>query len=233
MTKSKNRNAARHVWTPAEVAQLCLLYPEQTAETLADLLPVTIQQVYRKARELGLKKSAAFKAGDKAGRILRGNQNPAMMATRFQPGHSSWNKGSKGLVLGGEQTQFKPGQRPHTWVPVGTYRINGDGYLDQKITDEGPPYKHWEAVHRLVWKKAYGAIPASHVVTFKSGTVSTVLAEITLDALECISRKELVQRNHPARKSPELFRLVQLRGAITRQINRRLNAATTPKGAST
>lgn len=232
MTKSKNRNAARHVWTLDEVARLALLYPEQKAETVAELLALSIHQVYAKANALGLKKSAAFMAGDQAGRIFRGQQNPAMIATRFQPGHSSWNKGSKGVVTGGVQTQFKPGQRPHTWVPVGTYRINGDGYLDQKITDEGPAYKHWEAVHRLIWKRAHGAIPANHVVTFKSGTVSTVLAEITPNALECISRKELVQRNHPARKSPELFRLVQLRGAITRQINRRLKAATT-EGAST
>lgn len=232
MTKSTNRNAARHAWTAGEVAQLVRLYPEQTAEAVAGQLRLSLQQVYRKARSLGLKKSAAFFASDLSARIACGTQNPAMKATRFQPGHSSWNKGSKGLVTGGVQTQFKPGIRPHTWVPIGTYRINGDGYLDQKTTDEGPAYKHWEAVHRLVWKRAYGAIPANHVVTFKSGTVSTVLAEITPDALECISRKELVQRNHPARKSPELFRLVQLRGAITRQINRRLKAATT-EGAST
>ncbi|KYZ79032.1 hypothetical protein PTBPS01_03975 [Burkholderia pseudomallei] len=46
------------------------------------------------------------------------------------------------------------------------------------------------------------------------------LEEITLDRVECISMAENARRNHPRSKSPELAKLVQLKGAITRQVNR-------------
>ena len=49
---------------------------------------------------------------------------------------------------------------------------------------------------------------------------TNVLEEITVDRLECISMAENAQRNHPRSRNPELARLVQLKGAITRQVNR-------------
>ncbi|WP_237736750.1 hypothetical protein [Delftia acidovorans] len=55
---------------------------------------------------------------------------------------------------------------------------------------------------------------------FRPGHRTTQEAAITADRLECISRAENARRNHPARKSPELAKLVQLKGAITRQVNR-------------
>jgi hypothetical protein len=117
-------------------------------------------------------------------------------------------------------------------VPVGTLRINGDGYLDRKVTDVGPSRHCWVAVHRLVWIAAHGPIPSGHVVTFKPGRHSTELISITADGLECISRGTLAQRNHPRSKSPELARLVQLKGAITRQVNRIHKEAHTAKELS-
>ncbi|MNR62573.1 hypothetical protein D3C85_1846370 [compost metagenome] len=49
---------------------------------------------------------------------------------------------------------------------------------------------------------------------------TNVLEEITADRLECITRGENAERNHPRARSPELAKLVQLKGAITRQVNR-------------
>jgi hypothetical protein len=49
---------------------------------------------------------------------------------------------------------------------------------------------------------------------------TTVEAEVTAERLECISKADNLQRNHPRTKHPELARLVQLKGAITRQVNR-------------
>jgi hypothetical protein len=54
---------------------------------------------------------------------------------------------------------------------------------------------------------------------------ATVLELITPDAVEAITRGENARgenarRNHPKNKSPELARLYQLKGAITRQVNR-------------
>jgi hypothetical protein len=52
------------------------------------------------------------------------------------------------------------------------------------------------------------------------GRKTSDVDKITLDALEMVSRAELARRNHPVSRSPELAKLVQLKGAITRQINR-------------
>lgn len=57
-------------------------------------------------------------------------------------------------------------------------------------------------------------------MVFKPGMKTAVLEEITLDRVECISLAENARRNHPRNKHPEYARLVQLRGAITRQVNR-------------
>lgn len=58
------------------------------------------------------------------------------------------------------------------------------------------------------------------MVVFKRGMKTSVLEEITLDKLDCISRAENARRNHPRNRDPELGRLIQLKGAITRQVNR-------------
>ena len=52
------------------------------------------------------------------------------------------------------------------------------------------------------------------------GMKTAVEAEVTADRLECITRAENAHRNHPRNRDPELGRLVQLKGAITRQVNR-------------
>ena len=58
------------------------------------------------------------------------------------------------------------------------------------------------------------------MVRFRSGMFTAVLEEITLDRLELVSRAEHARRNHPVSRDPEYARLVQLKGAITRQVNR-------------
>jgi hypothetical protein len=82
------------------------------------------------------------------------------------------------------------------------------------------PARRWTPVARLVWKEANGPIPEGHIVVFKPGQRTAQLELITVDRLECIDRAEHARRNHPRSKSPELARLVQLKGAITRQVNR-------------
>jgi hypothetical protein len=57
-------------------------------------------------------------------------------------------------------------------------------------------------------------------VLFKPGMKTTVAEEITAERLECISRADNGRRNHPANRDPELFKLIQLKGAISRQVNR-------------
>ena len=220
----------RH-WTPAQIAQLRALYPDLKADTVAREIGRSVGSVHRKAALLGIGKSEAFKKSFVSGRIQAANTDPRMVATRFKPGHKTWNsgvKGSTGLHENCRATQFKPGQKPHTWVPVGSYRINvskGIPRLERKMNDKpGPNHVRWIPVTRLVWEQHHGPIPPKHIVVFAdSKQATTVLEEITVDKLICISRAENARRNSAAAHSTEYGKLAQLKGAITRQVNRIIN----------
>ena len=192
---------------------------------VSDALPVMTGRnasVYQLASRLGLKKSAEFFASDLSGRIARGKMHPRMIATQFKPGSKPWNAGTH-YVAGGRsaETRFKPGTRPHTWLPVGSYRISGDNQLERKMNNNpGANHVRWHPVARLVWEAAHGTVPTGSMVVFKPGRKSLVLERITLDAVECITRAENARRNHPRNKSPEIATLVQIKGQITRQVNR-------------
>jgi len=226
MTKSRHIRLPRRPWTESERTIVRDLYPDIPCTDVAALLERSARGIYQEARELNLKKSEYFNASDMSRRIQRGTHDPRMVGTRFKPGIVPWNKGTH-FVSGGRshETRFKPGRLAHearNYAPIGSLRISKDSYLERKITDDPAlaPSRRWTAVHRLVWIAANGPIPAGHIVTFLPGCKSNVLELITADKVECISRRELAARNHPNRSNPELAKLVQLKGAITHQVNR-------------
>lgn len=204
------------------------LYPDFKADDVAQAVGKPTGAVHQKARALEIGKSDEFKASFLSGRIQAAHADPRMVATRFRPGQAAWNKGVKGATGLHENcrpTQFKPGQKPHTWVPVGSYRVNyskGLPRLEKKMSETpGPNHLRWIPVAKLVWEQHHGPVPDGHIVIFKDPKLATtVLEEITVDKLLCISRAENARRNHPNSRNPELAKLVQLKGAITRQVNR-------------
>lgn len=217
----------RH-WRPEQLFMLRWLYPDFKADEVAQCIGRTTRSVHQKAKQLGIGKSDAFKESWRSGRIQASNTDPRMAATRFKPGHKTWNKGVKGSVGLHEncrKTQFQPGQKPNTWVPVGSYRINSNKRihrLERKMNDNpGPNHVRWIPVTRLVWEQHHGPVPDKHIVVFAdSKQATTVLEEITVDKLICISRAENARRNSAAAHSTEYGKLAQLKGAITRQVNR-------------
>jgi hypothetical protein len=214
-------------WTEQQLEALYRLYPDFSADVVGRVIGRKPGSVHAKACKLGIEKSATFKASVESGRIQRGRQHPAMVSGQFKPGQQPWNKGTH-YQAGGRsaETRFKPGDPNHNTLPIGAYRIaansvRGWSQLEQKTSDcKGPNHMRWTPVSRLVWEAAHGPVPPKHVIIFKPGCKSTKLEEITPDRLECISRAELVQRNHPRAKHPELAKLVAIKGAITRQVNR-------------
>lgn len=216
----------RH-WTPEQLKKLRELYPDHTAESVAQSIGRTTRSVHQKAKALGIGKSEAFMKSFLSGRIQAAQHDPRMLKTRFQKGMEPWNKGKKGYQPGGRsaETRFKAGQKPHTWMPLGSYRVNvtkSTPRLEKKMFDvPGPNHKRWIPVARLVWEEHHGPVPDGHIVIFKEPRLATtVLEEITVDKLMCISRAENARRNHPSRSNPELAKIIQLKGAITRQVNR-------------
>lgn len=223
MTQPSNK--PRHIWTAQELATLREMYPTTRTADIAALLGIDLELVYRCAALLRIRKNPEFSARDKSGRIFKGGK--LGQDTQFAPGQKPWNTGRKGWQAGGRsvETQFHTGALPPTTMPVGSYRVittkAGLKFLERKVRQvPGASHKRWTPVTRLVWEAAHGPVPKGSIVVFKPGQRSIVLEEITLDKLELITRAQNATRNSPYTRSLELGRLYQLRGQITRQVNR-------------
>ena len=122
----------------------------------------------------------AFKANRKLSSGLTG---------QFHKGHVPFNKGKKGISYEGmKATQFKKGNKPWTYKPVGSERVTTKGgYLEVKIAD---PNK-WKGKHILIWEAANGPVPKGHVVIFGDGNKRN----FDLDNLVLVSRKQLAMLN--------------------------------------
>lgn len=223
MTKSRGILGPRAQWTDDQLDMLRAFYAKFKTEDIAFMLGHPLDAVYRKAKSLGLKKSAEFMSSPAACRLRRGDHIGSEY--RFQKGAAPWNKGRKGLVVGGVATQFKPGQLPHNTLPIGSTKFDKDSLLLQKVSNApGNNSKRWRAVHELVWVREHGPVPPQHIVVFKPGMRTNVFDEITVDRLECISLAENMKRNTRHNLPPELNEVIQLRAVLTRQINRRKKA---------
>lgn len=214
----------RHHWTEIDLAVLRTTYPICTAKSIAGALGCTESAVYRKAHEMGLKKSPEFVAET----ARKNSQRPdhGGRRTRFALGLTPHNKGvrhepgwSPGRMA---ETQFKP-RRPsecRNYLPIGSLRITKDGRLERKTTDDQtlPPARRWTAEHRLVWERHHGPVPAGSVVVFRAGQQTTDPALITADRLELLTRSELMRRNTIHRYPPQVKDLIRLRKRLERAI---------------
>jgi hypothetical protein len=205
-------------WTKRELAVLRRRYPHEATKLIAAGLKRPISGVYKMAYSLNVKKTAAFLASSESGRLAKLTQAGA--AFRFKKGGAPANKGLRRPGWGPgrmRETQFRKGERPHTWKPIGSERMM-DGYLQRKMTDTGYPPRDWVAVHVLMWIEAHGPIPPKHTVCFRDKDKT----HIALSNLELVSRRELMLRNSFHTNYPrEIGQLIQLRGALQQQINRR------------
>ena len=124
---------------------------------------------------------------------------------QFHKGFIPWNKGQKGINYPGmAATQFKKGQKAANWMPVGSERVNADGYVDVKIQD-GQLQKNWKGKHIMIWEAAHGPVPPSHCLIFADRNKLNV----TLENLILVSRKQLVRlnQNHLIQDDAELTKV--------------------------
>lgn len=231
MTKSRGILGPRRAWTEYEDQVLREHYATTLTADLAELLGRQLSSTHQRARKLGLAKDLAVVADWARERSSRPDHGGK--AHQFKPGVPSWSKGTKGRVgvqEGCKATQFKPGrpaQEARNYVPIGSLRVTRDGILERKTTDDPSVYpaRRWTSVARLVWIDANGPIPEGHLVRFKPGMHTTEADQITVDKLECVSRAGHARMN--VQQVPiEIRRLTQLRGAVTRAINKRAKETT-------
>lgn len=215
MSKNRGINKPRAVWTAAQEEFVRARYPhEKTAKIAADI-GMTVEQTFRKAKSMGLNKTQAYLDSPDACRLRR--EDTPGIAFRFPKGHVPFNKGVKGISYPGtEATQFKKGQNPRNWKPVGSERYSKEGYLQRKVTDTGYPPRDWVGVHILLWREHHGEVPKGHKIAFKDKNKQ----KIFIENLEMISDAEMMRRNSFHNNYPkEIVQVIQLRAALNHRIN--------------
>jgi hypothetical protein len=105
----------------------------------------------------------------------------------FASNYVPWNTGTKGLTTA-NKTSFKAGHKPKNTKPIGYERVDKDGYLKVKVSEESPQFKF---KHIVVYEKHYGPIPDGCCVIFKDSDIRNFDPE----NLTIVSRPELLQMN--------------------------------------
>lgn len=218
----------RRPFTPQEQELLRQRYANAPTKDIARELNRSARSVYQVARKLGLGKSEEYLASPPACRLRRGDNVGS--STRFKPGQVPSNKGLRrpGWAPGRmSETQFKKGQRTgaaaKNWRPIGTILPDPEGYLRIKVRDgkKGETsgfgnVRIWPLLQRRVWEQHHGPIPAGHTVVFKDRDRTNV----SIGNLECISRQALMARNTVHNLPKELAEIIQLAGALKRQLRK-------------
>lgn len=217
MKRLRNKQR-RHAWTKDQLALLRRQYPCCYTQKIAKALHLELDQVYRKAHQLGLRKSAAFRRmrlADEGRRLRR-----VGAAHRFQKGIVPANKGLRrpGWYSGRmRETQFKKGQFPVNKDPdfyvLGALRINTDGYIDMRVSFEHGA-KGWRGLHLILWEDAHGPMPKGHCLRFRDGD----RLNVCLENLMCIRRGENMLRNSIHNLPKPLVDTIQVLGQLKRRI---------------
>ena len=173
---------SRCKWTPEQVDLLVEYYPHRSTKEVAFITGKTINQCYNKAFALQLHKTPEYLATEASGRLKKGHQ-----PTQFPKGHQPWNKGLKGIQIGGKESQFKKGHQPHNHKTVASERIDEDGYTYIKIAEP----RKWVLKHRHIYEQHHGKLEPHMIVTFRDKNITN----FEIENLEAITKVENMQRN--------------------------------------
>jgi len=217
-----------HAFTADDDRTIRINYPYFPGFLVAHVIGASASATHRRAVKLGVKKAPDFHTHPRA-RAWSGYDHPNSVASRIKPGSTPPNKGLRrpGYAPGrSATTQFKKGRpagQAHNYVPIGTEKVDKKrNVLVRKMTDDPALFSvnRWTPVHRLVWEATHGPVPEGHIVRFRDGMKTLKTDEITLDRLELVTLRENMLRNTIHNYPPEIVQAVQMRGALTRAINR-------------
>lgn len=210
-----NGNTRYRQWTAEDLQILRRRYPHEKTEKIAKDLGRKVTACYARAKLDGLRKTAEYLASPDACRT----DGTIGQSSRFRAGHIPANKGVRGWQAGGRSvnTQFKKGQVPKNYCPVGSYRrTTKERFWIVKVQDHGLQRERWIPLHKLIWIEHHGPIPPKHIVRFKDGNVDNV----TIENLECISMVENMKRNTVHNLPEAIVDAIRAKGVLSRQINK-------------
>ena len=189
---NKTPKYTRKEWQGWELDLLHHFYPRHTSQLLAKVLNRSESSIWNAAQKWDFRKDAEFIA-ELTRRNWQKGRHENSKKHFFTKEHKPWNKGMKGLQIGGKETQFKPGTQPPNTKYDGAITLRG---TSKKIGSE--PYLYiriskakWKLLHRHVWEQHKGPIPKGHIITFKDGN----FRNCNIENLECITMAENMKRN--------------------------------------
>lgn len=125
----------------------------------------------------------------------------------------------------GIETEFKKGNIPKNWVPIGTEKVRSDGYVYVKISDiRGVKYSHlinWKLKHIIIWEEAYGSVPKDSCIIFLDGNK----ANVTLGNLACVTKSQrlIINKNDLIYDDPELTKVGITVAKLIDTVNKKKN----------
>lgn len=170
-----SENKVLHIWSDEEKEYLKQITPGHHHREICEIV--------------NQKFSLNLTVGQIKGAINRYKLNTGFTG-QFSKGSIPPNKGKKKYWVGGEETQFKKGNKAYNWVPIGTERINKDGYIEIKVQD-GKLQKNWRGKHIVIWEAANGPLPKGGAIIFGDSNNRN----FDIDNLILVSRKQLLVLN--------------------------------------
>ncbi len=70
-----------------------------------------------------------------------------------------WLTGRTGRFSANHKPGRRLGMAAMLWKPIGSERMDKEGYIERKIHDGLPAESRWRAVHRIEWEAANGPTP--------------------------------------------------------------------------
>lgn len=160
--------------------QIMKKYTDDIIDFLREIAP---GKTYKEIVEIFNKKYNLDMTIDKLSSLLSRKKINTGTLGYFKKYHIPWNKGKKGYI-GANRTSFKKGNIPFNWKPVGSERVDKDGYTLVKIAEP----KKWALKHRIIWEEQHKKkIPKDSVIIFVDGDKSN----LNIDNLLCVTRDEL------------------------------------------
>lgn len=203
--KSKTR------WTQGEVDILRRMYPDHLAPEVAAALGRTVASVYSMAAALGVSSSL-----EKLQRVGRASAlHPNVRAAQYKPGHPSTRQGCRlEASVKAKISRALKGRNPGNTRPVGSERVNSQGYLEVKVAEPNV----WRRKHRMVWEQHHGPVPEGCNVQFRNGDRT----DLRIENLYIITRHDQFTQQNAlyARYPKEIQEVSWLKGRIIRQIHK-------------